>query len=350
MCRLFAYVGREAALLEDVLIVPKHAITKQIHDHFLPGLVETSLRAEPQEDRLQAKKEADLRNKLFNIDGFGVAYYTNTAQEYNEAIGWAMPTLYKTVAPALTDPTFGYLCGNTDSLCVFAHVRATSSSAVVEVNNHPFAFGRHIFAHNGEISNIKIIRRRLAEEVAQKYYNQIEGTTDSEHMAALYMTNLGDQDKAYTVQEMKTALLKTVKTVHALQDELVAGKDKEASSLNLAVSDGKKLVALRWRNSATEQPPSLYISTTAGVALNRKYPGTSNDTAEPHEAVHPKGAKDLNRTQNTSEQLPQHGHAAHVIVASEPTTFNKNQWRLIEKNHVVTVDEDMTIGVEEAVL
>ena len=31
------------------------------------------------------------------------------------------------------------------------------------------------------------------------------------------------------------------------------------------------MVAIRWRNSETEQPPSLYVSTTAGVILNSKY-------------------------------------------------------------------------------
>jgi hypothetical protein len=52
-------------------------------------------------------------------------------------------------------------------------------------------------------------------------------------MAALYMTHLGDQNKQYPVEAMKTALLKMLRDVHALQDELVPKDKKEASSINI---------------------------------------------------------------------------------------------------------------------
>lgn len=38
MCRWFAYTGEESVLLSDVLITPKHSITKQIDSHFLPNV------------------------------------------------------------------------------------------------------------------------------------------------------------------------------------------------------------------------------------------------------------------------------------------------------------------------
>ena len=71
MCRWFAYVSTtEPCLLEDVLILPKHSLAKQVHDHYLPKLVHF----EPGEDRNAAKKEIALRNALYNLDGMGVAW------------------------------------------------------------------------------------------------------------------------------------------------------------------------------------------------------------------------------------------------------------------------------------
>jgi hypothetical protein len=36
------------------------------------------------------------------------------------------------------------------------------------------------------------------------------------------------------------------------------------------------MVAMRVRNHEREEPPSLYYSTTAGVSLNSRFPGTAD--------------------------------------------------------------------------
>lgn len=53
----------------------------------------------------------------------------------------------------LTDPTFTFICGNTSSKTILAHVRAASAPPIVPTNNHPFIFGRHSFMHNGGVTN-----------------------------------------------------------------------------------------------------------------------------------------------------------------------------------------------------
>lgn len=88
------------------------------------------------------------------------------------------------------------------------------------------------------------------------------------------------------------------------------------------------MVAMRIRNHATEQPPSLYWSTTQGVVLNRKFPD------------HPDG-KENPLAQKRPEQ-----HGRHVIVASEPTTYDKEEWAVIEKNCAVLVEKDGVARVE----
>ncbi|ETW77256.1 hypothetical protein HETIRDRAFT_446269 [Heterobasidion irregulare TC 32-1] len=98
---------------------------------------------------------------MFNIDDFGIAWYTHTRAHFaSKFMQGPRPAMYKTVAPALTDPTFIYICGNTASSCILAHIRAASAPPVVQTNDHPFIFGRHSFMHNGTVSNFRSIISR----------------------------------------------------------------------------------------------------------------------------------------------------------------------------------------------
>ena len=131
--------------------------------------------------------------------------------------------------------------------------------------------------HNGEVSDIITIKRDMVDLMDADAYANIHGSTDSEHVAALYITYLTEGkgkaswEKQYTVEQMRDALRKTAGSIVKLQKEKLGDK-AEPNSLNLATTDGSQLVCARFRNHATEQPPSLYYSTKAGVTLNRKYP------------------------------------------------------------------------------
>ena len=133
--------------------------------------------------------------------------------------------------------------------------------------------------HNGVVADFSDIRRDLLDLLDEDAYKNIQGSTDSEHMAALYITNLtksagggkASWQKQYPLADMKSALSTTFTTLIQLQQKTLGSK-AEASSLNVCVTDGVQMVAVRFRNHVVEQPPSLYYSTTAGVTLNRKYP------------------------------------------------------------------------------
>jgi glutamine amidotransferase len=206
--------------------------------------------------------------------------------------------------------------------------------------------------HNGVISNFLDIKRDMLDEIEKEAYENIHGSTDSEHFAALYMTYLARlehvQGKAswsncdYSCSEMREALIQAVKTVISLQQKSL-GQKAQANSLNVAVTDGKKMVAIRFRNHELEQPPSLYWSTeagkrshvreilytliTIGVTLNRKYPEL------PDGQINPVAYKDPSQ------------HASHVIIASEPSTYKHEQWNLIPKNKSLSVDEDGVVEI-----
>ncbi|CCO28285.1 hypothetical protein BN14_02280 [Rhizoctonia solani AG-1 IB] len=232
----------------------------------------------------------------------------------------------------MTSVNFQSLCHNTSSRTVFAHVRMATSE-VQQFNSHPFAFDRHIFMHNGSVANFRLIRRDLCAKLSPKAYANVKGSTDSEHIAALYMTHLGDDWKAqYKLEDMKRALESAIADIIALQKKLPnATTPLEASSLNLCTTDGEQLLAFRFRNSEVEQPPSLYYSTSAGVKLNRKYPGHPNylNWEDPGDAV---------AGLVGDKELSAEAHGNHVIVASEPTTKDEKEWKLVLKNTAVLVD------------
>ena len=201
---------------------------------------------------------------------------------------------------------------------------------MTQVNSHPFVFGRHVFMHNGVISNFSAIRRDLTDVLSFDAYCNIFGSTDSEHAAALYVTNLtnyGDKltwEKPYSLKVMFAAMRKTVLQILQLQHNKL-GASNTPNSLNFCTTDGTKLLAIRFRNHATQQPPSLYWSEFAGRTLNTKYPG------------HPDGKEIVNEEAvlDKDEKI-----GKHTIVASEPTTYDEHEWHLIKANHALLVDEE----------
>jgi len=340
MCRWFAYISAtEPCLLEDVLITPAHSLTKQVHDHYLPYLFHQD-RSSPE---FTTKQEIATRNRLFNTDGFGMVWYSPIRSKYeNPGDGSTnglveMPVAFKTTMPPNNNANLKSLAANISSKCVLGHIRM-ATSVVTEFNNHPFVFGKHSIMHNGYVADYEKIKRQLSLLMDLPASEHINGTTDSEAIAGLYMTFLTASMRAavedasstaanpwlvsYSVKEMKAALEKTVEAILSTQQKYAP--DSGANDLNVAVTDGTKLVAFRLRNDKTEQPPSLYWSNKAGATLNRKYVGHPD---------HEVSEKDGNKGRLKAEK-----HGKHVCVCSEPTTFDAKEWNFIPKNKAVLVE------------
>ena len=238
----------------------------------------------------------------------------------------------------MSDPVFRSICAHTSSLAVFAHIRAASGDTAITVfNNHPFTFGRWSFMHNGGVAHFDRIKRDVIREISDEALALVKGTTDTEHFAALFFTYLEEHkgaqawEHSHPLPDVKLALEKTIAKIIDLQHRVLAPATPDASSLNVAITDGAQLLTIRFRNHLTEHPPSLYFSTTAGVSLNRKFPG------------HPDLEGVDNGTQNV-KSAEEHGD--HVIVASEPSTYDRNAWNLICKNECIMVGADMIVKRE----
>jgi len=344
MCRWFAYISpTEPCLLEDVLITPKHSLAKQVHEHYLPGLL-------PHDHTTTDEDDMKARNIIFNVDGLGIGWYTSSNSDFERGnTGESSdgtkkeglrPAVYKTVQPPINDMNFRSICANIETRVLFAHIRAASSSAITPVNNHPFVFGRHSLMHNGVISDFTPVRRELSTKLSDIAFANVYGSTDSEHLAALYMTYLTASSTSksafeaeYSLDEMVSALHRAVATVINLQRTVIGDDKRKPNSLNLCATDGVKLVAYRFRNHATSQPPSLYYSTKAGTTLNRKYPGDADGRVIP-------GLTDYG--------LDVASHGKHLIVASEPSTYKTEDWELIGRNQYLAADGHGRFDVKDA--
>ncbi|KAF9002999.1 nucleophile aminohydrolase [Cyathus striatus] len=282
-----------------------------------------------------------MANSTYNFDGFGVTWYTKTRSRYDGETEGPRPTLYKTTAIPTTDQTFISLAANSASTCILAHVRAATRPPCVDVNSHPFIFGRHSFMHNGGITDFPKIRVALLEQINHDYGSMILGNTDTEHLAALYFTYLGDINKTYTAQEMRSAMAKAILKVQEVQRN-VLGKER-ANSLNLCATDGENLVAIRWRNNPDptqppdRNPPSLYVSYNAGASLNRNHKEDYNadKTEVPAQEVTESAEPASEKKGQFTDFNP---HGPHVIIASEPATYVKDQWWHLKNGEFIIVE------------
>jgi len=219
MCRWLAYRGRPL-LMEALVTEPDHSLIAQ------------SLRA-------------DECKAVTNGDGFGVGWYGERDE----------PGLFRDVRPAWSDENLKSICAHVRSRLFFAHVRATTGSAVSRVNCHPFVHGRHMFMHNGQIGGFDRVKRRVEMLIPDEFYGARLGSTDSEAIFLIAMAN------GLAVEPIR-ALAKTLGQIETIMRE--AGVT-EALRLTAAVTDGETLTAFRW--ASDQKAPSLYYQEANGDLL-----------------------------------------------------------------------------------
>ena len=260
MCRWVLYKG-DRIKIADVVTRPAHSLVDQAQNHivFTPGVESSALY-----DREQRKH----RDHGVNADGFGLGWYTGDEKAVT-------PTLIKSLLPPWSSATLSEIAESTDTHLLFAHIRAASPGLrVSEANCHPFRCGRFLFMHNGGVAGFSKIKQRLRSSLRPDVLSGIEGTTDSEHVFAVFVNMFPDQgvhgpfnrfvdldsQSRYSTQDIVRALQQTVSTVRQLQKQCGLTFEESHSSLNLAVTDGHTVVALRCRTHPAQDPPSLYYS------------------------------------------------------------------------------------------
>ncbi|MFD3333093.1 class II glutamine amidotransferase [Streptomyces sp. NPDC058700] len=224
MCRWLAYSGTPM-LLDTILYKPAHS------------LIDQSLHSK-------------LGVETTNGDGFGVGWYTDD----NES-----PALLRDIGPAWNNRNLREMADHVRSPLFFAHIRASTGTAVQQSNCHPFRYGRWMFMHNGAIAGFHLMRRDLTLLVDPALYAGIEGTTDSEVMFYLALTYGLDEDPPAAVARM-AGVVERVGHEHGVEFPL---------QMTLAITDGVRVWGFRY--SSGHDSRSLFYSSRV-EALRRLHP------------------------------------------------------------------------------
>ena len=121
------------------------------------------------------------------------------------ALGWYgegdAPAVFHSMEPAWNDRNLKELAKHVRSPLVFAHIRASTGTAVQQTNCHPFRHGRWLWMHNGLIRDFHRVKRELRFAVDPDLYAEIEGSTDSETFFYLALTLGLEDDPPRAVQD-----------------------------------------------------------------------------------------------------------------------------------------------------
>ncbi|KAF1345802.1 nucleophile aminohydrolase [Delphinella strobiligena] len=303
MCRFLVYKGKDPILLSHLILDPAHSILTQSYDSRL---------------RLDTRRP-------HNGDGFGVGYYT--PPELLPLLG-PDPCIFTSTIPAWNCTNLARLASKTISPLIFAHVRASTEGALAEINCHPFSRGCLMWMHNGGIGSfVHGVKRKLVDDVGDRWFEGVAGSTDTEWAFALFLDSLErlgyDPDATeyqihgfgHTV--LRKAILMVIERINGYIRELPEER-RNVSLLNFAVTDGKSVVCTRYVSSRTDEAASLFFSS-----------GT-NWTKKGGKSIAPEAKGDYIMERRDRG-------ADIVLVASEPLTFERDNWVTVPTNSTVTI-------------
>jgi len=223
MCRWLAYSGAPVNL-EELLFKPENSLVVQ-------------------------SKHSKLGATTTNGDGFGVGWYG----------AGEVPGIFRSTEPAWNDRNLRELSAVVDSQRVFAHIRASTGSAVQQTNCHPFRHGSWLWMHNGVLAHFPTMKRDLAMAVDPALFPEIEGSTDSEMLFFLALTlSLTDDPPAAVARAV--GLVEATAARHGIADPV---------QMTVATTDGTSTWAFRY--SSAHQSRSLFHSTDMST-LRHQYP------------------------------------------------------------------------------
>jgi predicted glutamine amidotransferase len=223
MCRWLAYSGAPVGL-EELLFKPQNSLVIQ-------------------------SKESKLGATTINGDGFGVGWYGDTDT----------PGVYRSTEPAWNDRNLRELSALARSRRVFAHIRASTGSAIQQTNCHPFRHGTWLWMHNGVIAEFHALKRDLAMAVDPALFPEIEGSTDSELLFYLALT-FGLRDDPLAGVARAVGLVEETARRHGVEEPV---------QMTVATTDGETTWAFRYASAGPAR--SLFHSTDIST-LRHQYP------------------------------------------------------------------------------
>ncbi len=215
MCRALLYLG-EPVLLDNLLFQPDSALVRQ---SYMPKMLH-----------------------MLNLAGFGMRAWSPASHDAQTPFAYASDSL------PVFDRNLKNLAAKVAAGCVLAHVRGVAYSTQVEIslqNVHPFQFpGVPLtLAHNGDLARIGDMKPRLLEHIRPEVAGLIRGTTDSEWIYALVLSQLEEPHVTPTGPALVAAIQRALAI---LREERARLGIDTSSSVNLFITDGRQVAAVRY--------------------------------------------------------------------------------------------------------
>lgn len=215
MCRILSYLGKPI-VLEELLYKPDNSFIKQ---SYYPKYM----------------------SHLLNLAGFGLVAWDKAS---NNPV---FPYIYKTYHLPFYDENLKNFSAKLTPYCFLSHIRGVSytDNEIVSLQNvHPFIYPKTnlALAHNGSLVNFSIMKYDLLDYVSNEYLTDISGTTDSEWIYALFLTQMKDKND-FTSDNIIKAVFDTLKIIQNIRNK---HNIETVSPVNLFISDGKFIAATRF--------------------------------------------------------------------------------------------------------
>jgi glutamine amidotransferase len=216
MCRMMGYLG-EPISLSHVLFETDSSLVRQSYS---PRMMATFL----------------------NLAGFGMAAWDPSSVRAEDPLVYRVTTL-----PAF-DQNLRSLSSKIAPTCLVAHVRGVTHSdqeTIATTNLHPFRFrdAGVVLAHNGHLREFVRMRYDLVAYIRPDLAERIQGTTDSEWIYALVLSQLDDPYGRPEARELADAAVSALRLLRELRAK--HGIDT-SSPVNLCLTTGQALVATRF--------------------------------------------------------------------------------------------------------
>src|SRR5947209_7250851 len=291
MCRILAYVGNPLPA-QTLLFDTDNSL---VHQSYSPRMMNTFL----------------------NLAGFGIKAWDTASLRPED------PFTYRATTLPSFDRNLRFISSKLASTCLVAHVRGVTYSGeavVADTNLHPFHFtgARVVLSHNGHLRQFRRMRYSLVEHVRPELAERIEGTTDSEWIYALVLSQLKDPYGLPTTGELADA---TADALRILRQVRAAHGIDTSSPVNLCVSTGRSVVATRfsfdygWYPHEDEMLETDLPFVSLWYAIGGTYEERDGDW------------------QMTAADVPR-----SVIIGSEPLTTDHSSWLEVPEYSMLTAE------------
>jgi glutamine amidotransferase len=291
MCRVLAYLGRPVALA-DVLFEADSSLVRQSYS---PRMMATFL----------------------NLAGFGMVAWDPRSVRAEEPFTYRVTTL-----PAF-DHNLRSLAAKLAPTCLVAHVRGVTygeREMVASTNLHPFRFPgtRVALAHNGHLRDFARMRYDLVEHVRPELARHISGTTDSEWIYALVLSQLEDPYAVPRTRDLADATAAALRLVRTVRER--HGIDV-SSPVNLCLTTGSAIVATRFSYDYGWYPDEDSLLETDLPYVSLWF--TVGGEYGPRDGGYAMSASDVPQS---------------LLIASEPLTVDTSAWLEVPEYTMLTAE------------